>query len=45
MNIRPKTVRRLVILFAGCGLITLAAVSVLFFSHRAKERQVQAALS
>ncbi len=43
MNIRPKTIRRLVILLAACVLITAAGASVLYYSHRSKERQMQAA--
>jgi hypothetical protein len=38
MNIRPKTVRRLVLLLAVCGLMALAAASVLFYSRKSKEK-------
>src|SRR5437763_15905042 len=43
MNIRPKTVRRLTILLAACVLIAAAGASVLYYSHRSKARQEQAA--
>lgn len=41
MTLRPKTVRRLVILLLACGLATGSLFAVSYFHERSKERQAQ----
>ncbi|HEX3356841.1 MAG TPA: tetratricopeptide repeat protein [Tepidisphaeraceae bacterium] len=42
MNIRPKTVRRLVILLAACGVIAAAVASILSYTRHSQENLIQA---